>query len=229
MLAAASYFDLRKREVKDTLWVVFAVAAGIIYVFDFPASFDEGIKIMVSMTLTAAIAYGIYKSGLFGGADMLALITLSGLVPLYFGNPLSGSSGAAFHGFAPIIVLTNAIVLSVTQVIFNIIRNLVYYSKHSVTLFEGLQHEPILNKIFAVMVGHRSTNPQYAFPIERTVNGRRKFDFALKPAETAEYEIRNDVWVTSGIPFLIYFTVGFVMMIIVGDILALLFGGLLLN
>lgn len=229
MFAIATYFDLKNREVSDMLWIVFAVAAGIIYVFDFPASFDEGIRIMISMTLTAAVAYGIYKSGLFGGADMLALITLSGLVPLYYGNTVSGLGGTAFHGFAPIIVLTNAIVLSVTHVIFNIIRNLVYYSRHSGTLFEGLESEPALSKVFAIMVGHRSGNPKYAFPIERTVNGKKKFDFALKNAETAEYETRKDVWVTSGIPFLIYFTAGLVMMILVGDILAVLFGWLLLR
>jgi preflagellin peptidase FlaK len=78
-----------------------------------------------------------------------------------------------------------------------------------------------------MLVGHRSQNPQYAFPIERSVSGRREFDFSLKPAETAAYEVRKDVWVTSGIPYLIYITVGLILMILMGDLLATIAGGLL--
>ena len=224
MFASACYFDIKKREVSDWLWVIFAAAAGILYVFDFPANINEGVIIMASMGLSAAVAYGIYRAGLFGGADMLALITFSGLVPLSLSSTLLGSAPAAFHSFAPLTMLTNAIILSVVHIVFNVLRNLNYYSKHQGLLFEGLEHEPALKKAFAVMVGHRSANPQYAFPIERTSNGKREFDFALKPAETAEYEVRKDVWVTSGIPFLVYFAAGFVVMIFAGDIFAILLG-----
>jgi preflagellin peptidase FlaK len=227
MLALASYFDLKKREVSDMLWIVFAVAAGIFYVFDYPTSMDEAASIMISMALTAAISYGIYRSGLFGGADMLALITLSGFVPLYNPNTLFSSGGVVFHSFAPLIVLTNAIILSSAHVVFNVARNLAYSSKHPGLLFEGLQHEPTSRKILAMLVGHRSQNPQYSFPIERSVSGRREFDFSLKPAETAAYEVRKDVWVTSGIPYLIYITVGLILMILMGDLLATIAGGLL--
>ena len=137
MFASASYFDLKKREVSDLLWMVFAGAAGILYVFDFPSTLSEGITIVISMGITAAAAYGIYRAGLFGGADMLALITLSGILPVYHGS-LLGIYGISIHSLAPLIVLTNAVLLSVAGVIFNIARNVVYYSKHAGKLFEGL-------------------------------------------------------------------------------------------
>lgn len=221
MFASASYFDLKKRMVSDLLWVVFAVAAGVIYIFDFP-SFDRGILIMISMALTGAIAYGIYRFGLFGGADMLALITFSGVLPLYDGTFL-GRETLTFHPIAPFMVLTNAVIISVAQVAFNVLRNLAYNSRRPGKLFEGLEHEPTSYKILAMMIGHRSDNPQYAFPIERIVDGRREFDFGLKPAETADYETRKDVWVTAGLPFLVFFAAGFVIMIFGGDILAFFF------
>lgn len=224
MFASACYFDIKKREVSDWLWVVFAAGAGIIYIFDFPESVNEGIFILVSMGFTAAIAYGIYRAGLFGGADMLALITFSGLVPLTPSHTLFGSTSATFHSFAPLTVLTNSIILSVAHIFFNVLRNAVHNSKHSGDLFEGLHHESTLKKMFAIMVGHRSANPKFAFPIERITKGRREFDFTLKNAETAEYEVRKDVWVTSGIPFLIYFAAGFVVMILVGDIFTVFLG-----
>jgi prepilin signal peptidase PulO-like enzyme (type II secretory pathway) len=59
------------------------------------------------------------------------------------------------------------------------------------------------------------------------IDGKREFDFGLREAETAEYELRKDVWVTSGIPYLVYFAAGFIMMILVGDLFAIIFGGLL--
>ena len=224
MFASACYFDIKKREVSDWLWVIFAGAAAILYVFDFPSSINEGILVVASIGLSAAIGYGIYRAGLFGGADMLALITFSGLVPLSLNSTLLGNTPAMIHIFAPLTMLTNAIILSVTHIIFNLLRNMSYYSKHQGTLFEGLEHEPVSKKMFAIMVGHRSANPQYAVPIERISDGKREFDFALKPAETTEYEVRKDVWVTSGIPFLVYFAAGFVVMILVGDIFAILLG-----
>jgi preflagellin peptidase FlaK len=111
---------------------------------------------------------------------------------------------------------------SVVQILGNVVRNLSQRGR----LFEGLQHEPASKKLLAIMVGHRSRNPKYAFSIERIINGRREFDFGIKPAETAQYETRNDVWVTSATPFLIFLAAGFLAMILFGDILAVLFNSL---
>lgn len=225
MFASSSYFDLKKRSVSDMLWVGFGAAAGIIYVFDFPSSYPQGVLTLTSIGLTAAISYGIYRLGFFGGADALALVTFSAILPLYDGSN-GGFFGSAavsltFHPIAPLMVLTNAIILSVSQVILNLSRNVAYLSRHPGKLFEGLEHESTAKKIFATMVGYRSEKPQqYAFSIERSTNGRREFDFALKPAETTQYETRQGIWVTSAVPFLVYLTAGLIVMIFGGDIMA---------
>jgi len=221
MFGCASYFDVRGRSVNDLLWISFAAAAGILYILDFPATYGEAIMIVVSVSLVAAVAYGIYRSGLFGGADMLALITFAAIFPLYNYDTLATSDGdgTSFHPFAPLIVLTNAAVFSVGQVLVNLLRNLA----HKGLLFEGLQHEPASKKVLAMMIGHRSKIPRYSFSIEKIVNGRREFDFGLKPAETTEYERKKDVWVTSATPFLLFMTAGLIMMVLQGDILALIF------
>ena len=224
MFGCACYFDLRNRSVSDMLWIVFASVAGILYIFDFPSSLNEGLVIVVSISLAAGISFGIYRSGLFGGADMLAMITFAAILPIYSVGPLFDvGSNSSFHPFAPLIVLTNAVIFSLAQVVFNLVRNAV----HRKTLFEGLQHEPTSRKVIAVLIGHRSANPKYAFPIEKIVKGRRTFDFGLMPAETAEYETRRDVWVTSATPFLIFMAAGLVMMLIAGDILSMIFNSLL--
>ena len=221
MFGCSCYFDLRKRAVSDLLWVIFAATAGILYVFDFPSSWNEGFATIGSIALAAGISFGIYRSGLFGGADMLALITFSAIMPLYnFGPIVALDADPSFHPFAPLTVLTNGVIFSVVQVFANLARN----ALHREGLFEGLQHEPTSRKIIAVLIGHRSTNPKYAFPIERVVRGKRRFDFGLMPAETAEYETRKDVWVTSATPFLLFLAGGFAMMLIAGDIMSLALG-----
>ena len=220
MFGCACYFDLRNRSVSDLLWIAFAAAAGIVYIFDFPSSWNEGVATLASMGLAAGISFGIYRSGLFGGADMLAIIAFSAIMPLYSVGPfvtLDPSASSSFHPFAPLIVLTNGVIFSVVQVLANLARNTA--NRHH--LFEGLQHEPATRKLVAMLIGHRSGNPKYAFPIEKVVGGRRTFDFGLTPAETTEYETRKDVWVTSGTPFLMYMAAGYVMMLAAGDILSL--------
>jgi prepilin signal peptidase PulO-like enzyme (type II secretory pathway) len=46
----------------------------------------------------------------------------------------------------------------------------------------------------------------------------KRFDFAPLRAETASYETARDVWVTPGMPFLIYMLAGFVVAVLAGGI-----------
>jgi preflagellin peptidase FlaK len=219
MFGSSSYFDLRNRSVNDLLWIFFAVAAGTVYIFDFPSTWNEGIAVIVSLSLAGGVSYAIYRSGLFGGADMLALITFSAILPLYsFAPTFEIAPSNSFHPFAPLIVLTNAVIFSMVQLVINLARN----ASHRGSLFDGLEHEPTSKKIIALLIGHRTANPRYAFSIEKVVDGRRTFDFGLKPAETADYETKKDVWVTSATPFLLFMTAGFVMMVLLGDVLAII-------
>jgi preflagellin peptidase FlaK len=218
MLGTASFLDLRKREVSDLLWVAFGIAAGIIYVFDFPAS---PAMVGISLALTAGISFGIYKSGMFGGADALCMVVLAAIVPTYSGQV--ALSQVTFHPIAPLIVLSNAIILSLFGVVVNIAKNFTY-ARNSGSLFAGLEHESPMRKTVALLIGYRmKEKPRYAFPIETTVDGKRRFDFALKSAENAEFEARSDVWVMSGMPLLVYMLAGFIVMLLAGDLVALVF------
>jgi preflagellin peptidase FlaK len=219
MLGIASFLDLRKREVSDLLWVAFGVIAGIIYIFDFPTSTAEQAMVGMSLALTTGISFGIYKSGLFGGADALCLVVLAAIVPTYDGQ--MALSQVTFHPITPLIVLSNAIILSLFGIVVNIAKNFAY-ARNSGSLFAGLEHESPMRKTVALLIGHRmKEQPRYAFPIETTIGGKRRFDFALKSAENAEYETQSDVWVMSGMPLLVYMLTGFIVMLLAGDLMAL--------
>lgn len=221
MLGSASFFDIRKREVSDLLWVVFGIMAAAVYALEFAygGTFDiiaTGVPIMIA----AAISFGIYKSGLFGGADALALVTLAAILPTYSGGlGLLAGGALMLHPIVPLAVLSNAVILSLSLVGLNLVSNAVYASKNPGRLFEGLEHESTGRKIIAAAIGYRADNtPSFAFPIEQVVGGRRQFSFAIGDAETAEYESRRNVWVTRGTPFLAFMLAGLMAMLFIGDI-----------
>lgn len=230
MLAGATFFDMRRREVSDMLWVFFGIIALSVYALEFAYGgvFDL-FTTAVPIIIAAAVSFGIYRSGLFGGADALALVTLAVIMPTFGGRLDFLPAGGAFllHQIAPLVVLSNAVILSLLQIAFNLASNAAYASKNPGRLFEGLEHESMGKKIVAVAIGCRTASRLgYAFPIEQTVDGRRHFSFSPGNAETAEYESRQNVWVTRGTPFIAFMLAGFVAMLFAGDIAAMAFSAL---
>ena len=232
MLSTASFLDIRRREVSDLLWVVFGILALVVYVLEFAngITFDL-LTTAVPISIAVAISFGVYKSGLFGGADALGLVVLAATIPTFDGRLvdqiLPSHNVFLMHSIAPLIVLSNAVILSLSQIGFNIVRNAKYVWKNPGGLFEGLEHESLSRKIIAIAIGYRtSSRPRYAFPIEQEVDGRRRFSFSPESAETAEYELRRNVWVTPGTPFLLFMLAGFIVMLVIGDLSALIFSGI---
>ena len=230
MLGGASFLDIRKREVSDLLWVFFGIIALAVYALEFAygGTFDL-FTTLVPILIAAAVSFGIYKSGLFGGADALALVTLAVMLPTFSGalEALPAASAFLLHPIVPLVVLSNAVIFSMSLVGFNLVSNAVYASKNPGRLFEGLEHESMGKKIVAVAIGYRAGSRQgFAFPIEQTVDGQRQFSFVPKNAETAEYESRRNVWVTAGTPMLPFMLAGLIAMLFVGDVAAIILSSL---
>ncbi len=215
MLSLASAWDLRSRSVSDWLWMAFGAAAVALFALDVPA-LDELPLLFMGLGIVSAIAFAAYRTGLFGGADALGVVVLALLVPKYTGAyMMSGEPGLLF----PLAVFTNALLLSALQVAANVARNLPSLRRG---LFEGFEQESASKKAVAFLIGYRASNPRFAFPIE-SAGPDRRFDFGFKNAETAGYESRKNVWVTPGTPFLVYLLAGFVVSILFGDLVALLY------
>ncbi len=206
MLSVASIYDVWKREINDVLWIAFGITSVILIFFE-PDLLTTLKGIGISL-LIAPIALIIWRVGMFGGADALGLIVLAALAPH---ATLSASQ------ITPFTTLTNAAILSILPIFLNIIRNLIAISKHR-DIFLGFQ-ETKLNKIIAMFLGYRAKNPKYSFPIERIEGDHKKLDFSFRNAERAEFSKASDTWVTPGIPYMIYITVGFVVQLLFGDII----------
>lgn len=223
MLGVASFLDIRKREISDLVWIFFGIIALAVYILEFilGGKFDI-VNTGVPMLIAIAISFGIYKSGLFGGADALAIMTLTIILPTFSGNLTQNDllgHGVLLHSIVPLIVLSNAVILSLSQIGLNLIRNGMYEIKNPGRLFEGFEHESISRKIAALLLGHKTgAKLEYAFSIEQVQDGRRQFIFAPMNAETTEYERRANIWVTTGIPFIVFMLTGFIVMLFVGDL-----------
>ncbi len=216
MLVLASAIDVKSRTVSDKVWMAFGVAGVALYALDLPTA-GEAAMIVISAAFSVGAAFAMYRLGLFGGADALAIITLAAILPTFAGSN-------TLHPMAPLTVLTNAALITLVQVPINVGRNIHYRMTQKKRLFEGFEGEGSSKKILAFLVGYRAVKPsRYAFSIEKTANNSRAFDFSLKHAETEEFCDRPHVWVTSALPFLLYMAAGAFVMILVGDLLNLLF------
>lgn len=87
MLSAAAATDLKSRSVSDWLWIAFGALAAALYAVDFSPA-DRLPAFAVSMAVTSALSFAVYRAGLFRGADALALFVRSLLMPQYWGHSL---------------------------------------------------------------------------------------------------------------------------------------------
>ena len=206
MLSIATTTDIWKREINDILWIVFG-AISIVLIFFEPSITNSIINIGISLII-APVALLIGRFGIFGGADALGLIVLAALAP-----QLSLSENTV----TPFTTLTNAIIVSITPIFLNLIRNLIAITRHK-NIFEGFE-ETRLKKIFAVFLGYRAKHPKYSFAIEKIEGNCKKIDFSFHHAENTEFCDKPDTWITPGIPYILYITVGFVIQLLFGDII----------
>jgi preflagellin peptidase FlaK len=216
MLAYTSYLDLKKREVDDYVWIIFGLLGATLLPIEYLLHwYNENIFVtLFSIGISSAIGLGLFYFGFYGGADGKALIVVSVFLPVY-------TSCDCIQPITSIIVLTNAVILSLILPISISVYNLSQILKGE-NIFRGLESESKKRKLLAIFLGFRikpNSKRKFMLPMEKTVNDRRTFSFSLLEDD---FESRQDVWVTPGIPLLVFMTVGFLVLILFGDLLTVL-------
>ena len=206
MLGLASFFDLKKREINDILWIGFSALSAVL-IFLSPDIWTS-LRIVGISLIIAPVALVLWRFGVFGGADAFCLIVLASLAPMFTLNTSQ---------ITPFSTLTNAAILSVTPLFVNLCRNVVSILRKE-DIFEGID-ETRTKKMIAVFIGYKAKNPKYSFSLERVVDGKKRLDFSLKHAEQALFCNDHGVWVTPGVPYVLYITAGFVIQVLFGDII----------
>ena len=206
MLGLASFFDFRKREVSDLVWIIFGALGTVLFIIE-PVLIDALITTGFAL-IVAPFAIFMWRIGFFGGADAFALITIAILAPqMTFGENI----------VTPFTVMTNAALFSIIPLFVNAARNLIEILKKN-NIFEGFQ-ESYSKRIIAMFVGYRAKNPKFSFSMEQQSGNVKKLSLSFKHAETSEYCTKPNTWVTPAIPYMLFITIGFLTQLIYGDLI----------
>jgi len=240
-LAYASWSDLKTREVSNRVWAVFApIALGLTFL-QFSISFDPQLlyTYVLSFTLTSVISVTLFYTGAFGGADAKALICLSLALPSYPINLLQPLLSFGYQLF-PITVFCNGVLLAASTAFYALIRNYVWKHKTERKLFEGFESEPVSRKILALLCGYKVDIAKlkkidHIYPLEdiyKTETGESERKLLVFPKDedreqivdrvlnaNREGKLQDDVWITPGLPMLIFITAGLVVALLFGDII----------
>ncbi|MCL4436091.1 MAG: hypothetical protein M1503_00200 [Thaumarchaeota archaeon] len=235
MLLSAAYFDIRSREIDDRLWISFSSVGALLYFYEFVTA---GVVTDLASTLlviggTAGIVLLLYRLGFYAGADALALLSLSVVLPLY--APPIYALPAMYHDplyllFNPVtfvMVLANATMWVLILPVYFLLRNLLRLLRGE-AIFAGFEDESWWRKVVVVFLGYRmkyASEGSFYLTLEKKVGSKRKFVFRMLN-EDEEFLQGQDVWGTPGIPFLLFMTLGFFTMLLVGDLVTLLMDSL---
>ncbi len=216
MLLFTSYLDIQKREVEDKVWLGFGGIGVVVQAFEVYSGHSNLEWLLISVGVAALIGLGIFFFGFYGGADGKALIVLAILVPIL--QPKVG-----IYSLAPIMTLSNGILISVLLPFGLAVLNLIRILRGE-RIFAGFEQESTPRKILACFLGYRATGKprDFQFPMEKQVVSQssanadqKKFDFSFMGEE---FETKPGTWVTPGIPLLVFFTAGFFLLLIYGDL-----------
>jgi len=236
-LIYSSWHDMRKREVSNKVWLLFAPIGLCLSLLHISSTVDRSFPILMaaSVTIMTGVSFAFFYLGLFGGADAKALICLSVAMPVPPSFPRSYLD--PILPIFPLSVLVNSVFASSTLVIGILVYNVSQYPRVGGGFFEGLEDESSLRKLLLFLTGIKvnpvSIKDDYHFiPLETIseVDGSVIHHLSLFPQINDERlqdigslrdfsgKVRDRVWVTPSIPFIVFVTVGFSVTLFLGDV-----------
>jgi preflagellin peptidase FlaK len=243
-LIYASWRDHKTREVSNKVWTILGPIALVLTALQFFMFAPELLlTYVISFAVTSALALTIFYVGGFGGADAKALMCIALALPVY-PNSLLPQPPGLFSPLFPLTIFTNSVLLGALSVFYALIRNLLWTTRNSMGLFQGLGTEPLSHKLLALLSGYKvkvsKLEEGHSYPledIEVTDEGKKKRKLMVFPKDEEREELiarivenvkeeRGDgeVWVTPGLPLLIFITVGLIVALAYGDIVWSLLG-----
>ncbi len=233
-LIYSSWSDIRSREVSDRVWLVFYPVGFALAAIRLAVQTSAWVLILVSLFGTVVISLLLPYLGFWGGADGKGFICLALMNPLI--PALDGNLSHIIDPFFPLVVFSNAYVASLASIVYPIQRNLRECRRGM--LFEGFEHESFLHKLTAFLTGYKVRideleSKPHLFLLEsvhwQESKARRRFELDPRinfdrSRELAEIRaagsglLSRGVWVSPGLPFLIFVTLGLGISLLFGDI-----------
>jgi preflagellin peptidase FlaK len=244
-LTYSSWSDYRTREVSNSVWLLYGPVALILSLAEFLFYVPSRLPFFgLSFGLTTFIAFVLFYSGGFGGADSKALICIALALPFIpeitffplFSMGISPLSQILF----PLTVFSNGVLLAAASAVYLFFYNIVWQIRNKRKLFEGsLSNESYGKKILVLITGYKTSVAKieekwHIYPMEKIVDENEtpiKRNFVILPKDEGRTEIvdrlsnavkagkiNGYVWATPGLPLLIFLTIGLILALVFGDI-----------
>jgi preflagellin peptidase FlaK len=247
-LLYASWSDYKTREVSNRVWAFYAPLALFLSLSELLLYEPTKLPFFgLSFGVTAAFAIILFYTGAFGGADSKALMCIALALPFFPETPFkpifaSGISPLAQNLF-PLTIFSNAVLFAAASGIYMFLRNLIWRIKTGKKIFEGtLGTESIGKKILVIITGYKVSVAKlkekwHVYPMEDVEEGEAalKRKLVVVPKDEGRNEIVERlskavdagkidayVWATPGLPMLIFVTIGFIVALLLGDVVWLL-------
>lgn len=227
-LLYSCYSDIKTRRVSNNLWLVM-LAGGIIFILYDILSYGAAYlpRLFISAGFIFAFVYILFQVGVFGGADAKSLIVLSIILPAY---PKLQVFGYNFPLNEPLIdlfafgIFGNAVLLTIVVPIGLAVYNITKMGLHiDNPLYIFIGYKPkiseLANKHIKLIQNFEVINGEVEFHFKRGgVEINEKLISELK-ALSEKGLIKEEVWVTPGLPFMIPITLGFFVAVFYGDLI----------
>ena len=248
-LLYSSWRDHKTREVSNRVWVIYGPIALALSLSELLLFEPSQLPLYgLSVGVTVGLAFLLFYSSGFGGADSKALMCISlalPFAPIALSLPLlaDGLSPIAQYIF-PITILGNSVFFAAATAIYMVLRNVVWHKKKGVKMFPGTLASASLGKKFlAILTGYpmpvETLKKRHMFPMEdleeQTENLVKRKLVVIPQDEEAQDKtierlsnavqcgkIDHYVWATPGLPMLIFVTLGLIVALTFGDIVWLL-------
>ena len=227
-LLYSCYTDIKTRRVTNKLWVVMLAGSVFFVLYDI---MTEGVpylfRLLLSAGLIFALVYILFQLGSFGGADAKSLIVISIILPAYPAIQVVGQNFPLNEPLIPLFafgVLGNAVLLTIVVPLGLAAYNIFRMGLH------------IDNPLY-MFIGYKSRISDLAYKHIKLIqsfeeeNGEIKYRFKRGGVEINEGVIselkamsekgliKDEVWVTPGLPFMIPITLGFFVAVVYGDMI----------
>jgi len=238
LFALGSFYDMKTREVNDWVWVAYGTLGLALTVLRLLLDPSPLFLTLVSIAVTTLVSFGMFYLGLFGGADAKAIVCLGLAIPL---PPSHYQVLIGYvHPVFPLVVVILGFVCSASIGLWLAARNFLAYLREGKRIFQGLEHEAAGKKILAMITGYRTDLSKlrstfYLYPMEEIAVGPDGAHQAFKLFVSAESDrdqlvsnfvdqfskagFQGRVWVTPGLPMLVFLFLGLIIALIFGDLI----------
>jgi preflagellin peptidase FlaK len=227
-LLYSCFSDIKTRRVTNKLWLAMLAGSVFFVLYDI---MTKGIPYLLHLFISAGLifvlVYVLFQMGTFGGADAKSLIVISIILPSY---PSLSAFGNNFPLNEPLIdlfsfgILGNAVLLTVIVPVglaaYNIFR-MGLHIDNPLYIFIGYKSRisDLADKHIKLIQSYEDDNGQIKFHFKR--GGMEINDSVISDLKAFLEKglIKDEVWVTPGLPFMIPITLGFFVAVFYGDMI----------